>query len=173
MKSLAFFLSILSGFGITVSAYANANSGNSEKIFDGQILQCNVVSDVGNPGFVISKIGQVEQQDGILLSFKVTSKVCENSDSGLKIIDATPAKALQDGTRLTDYEVLVGTTSQLEIIRPAAIVALQLDATSTEFDVLLPKSARGQIIDSFVRAKISNLTGLGYTSFGAFRHYVK
>lgn len=163
---------------LTISSYANISSAvaitrDSVKVFDGKNVQCSERADVGNPAVVVSKTGQVTQEDGILVSFVVASKVCALINNKVTLVDSLPVQRLPNGVTLENHRIVVGPLNQMDIVQPLAEVELDLRSTKTMFDVLVPKTLAGKTVDSYVVvSKIDNF-GPSVAWFGGFRHRIR
>ncbi len=167
------------GLGLTVGFLATmalaasaAQIEHSEKIFDGGNIVCAESANIGSPGVVVKKTGQEIQEDGILLSFEVTSKVCAEKNGKLEVRDSLPLQVLPSGAVLSGHELVFTTDSSEGLVKTLGAVDIEGDKVTTQIDILVPQSMRNKNIDSFLRVKLTDVQGPTQATFGAFRHHV-
>lgn len=164
---------LVTGLVLAVSSFSSLSATAAEKVFDGGAIICSEAADIGNPGVLIQKKGQQAQEDGIYMTFSVTSKVCVSHQGQLAVRDSRPLQKLVNGALLADHEVVFTTDSSSGSVQVLGSAALEMDKATTEIGILIPKNLQHKNIDSFLRVKLVDSLGPVQATFGAFRHSVK
>ena len=145
----------------------------STEVFDGQAVICQEPADVGSPGVVIALVGHELRSETQLITFEVTSKVCIEKAGKFKVVDSLPLTSLTNGATLSHHEIVFTSSSAQGVVKFLGSVKLSTESIKSTISIEIPKSYAGTSIDSFERVLLTDKEGPSYTTFGAFRHYLK